>query len=291
MVLMSELIKSNRNSRKEILSDKHFSPIFIGRQSKSGGSLLRTLIGKHDNIFGGDGFETGWFTSDISTNWKDDNTLRQKWLREWFEVDMDTFKKIKQESLSGIDFFNKFMNYCTFRAKKNRWIENSPGNIGNFDIISDFWPGYRFIHCTREYKDTFSSWKTRNDGTLKDKTAQEFVGIVKSSYKHIFDYLGTQNDQYIEVKYEDTVNNTEKVLRNVMEFLGEEWIDNLHIYNGSSNEIDKCRQVIKKDSSTSIALTKPIFKDRIGHWVNEITEEEANFIDDELGFYAEKLGY
>ena len=126
---------------------------------------------------------------------------------------------------------------------------------------------------------------------MKDKTAQEFVGIVKSSYKHIFDYLGTQNDQYIEVKYEDTVNNTEKVLRNVMEFLGEEWIDNLHIYNGSSNEIDKCRQVIKKDSSTSIALTKPIFKDRIGHWVNEITEEEANFIDDELGFYAEKLGY
>ncbi len=250
---MKGLIKNNKNSRKGVLSNEHFSPIFIGRQSKSGGSLLRTLIGKHDNIFGGDGFETGWFTSDISTNWKDDNTLRQKWLREWFEVDMDTFKKIKQESLSGIDFFNKFMNYCTFRAKKNRWIENSPGNIGNFDIISDFWPGYRFIHCTREYKDTFSSWKTRNDGTLKDKTAQEFVGIVKSSYKHIFDYLGTQNDQYIEVKYEDTVNNTEKVLRNVMEFLGEEWIDNLHIYNGSSNEIDKCRQVIKKDSSTSIA--------------------------------------
>jgi hypothetical protein len=102
------------------------APIFIGRQSKSGGSLLRSLIGGHDNIFGGDGFETGWFTDDISVNWKDDDTIRQKWLREWFEVDLDTFKSIKQGSLSGVDFFNRFMNYCTLRARKNRWIENSP---------------------------------------------------------------------------------------------------------------------------------------------------------------------
>jgi hypothetical protein len=120
---------------------------------------------------------------------------------------------------------------------------------------------------------------------------QDFVKIVKSSYVHIADYLGTQNDWYIEVKYEDTVNHTERVLKNVMDFLEEDWINGLHIYTGSSNEINKCREVIKKDSSTSIALTKPIFKNRIGHWVDEITTEEANFIDNELGHYSEKLGY
>jgi len=288
---MEKLIKHNGNYEKNSLHYKRSLPIFIGRQSKSGGSLLRTLIGKHNNIFGGDGFETGWFTDDINANWKDDNTLRQKWLREWFEVDIETYREIKKSSSSGIDFFNKFMNYCTFRSGKKRWIENSPANISNFDIIDDFWGDFKFIHCTREYKDTFSSWKTRNNGTLKDKDVQEFVKIVKNSYIHIFDYLGTQNNRYIEVKYEDTVNNTEKVLRDVIEFLDEDWIDGLHMYEGSNNEINKCRQVIKKDSSTSISLTKPIFKDRIGHWENEITQEEADFIDNELGIYSEKLGY
>ena len=76
-IYMEKLIKHNGNYEKNSLHYKRSLPIFIGRQSKSGGSLLRTLIGKHNNIFGGDGFETGWFTDDINANWKDDNTLRQ----------------------------------------------------------------------------------------------------------------------------------------------------------------------------------------------------------------------
>ena len=288
---MKKTTHSNTSYKERLSPLRQSLPIFIGRQSKSGGSLLRTLIGRHNNIFGGDGFETCWFTDDISLNWEDDNTLRQKWLREWFEVDMETFRSIKKKSLSGIDFFNKFMNYCTLRSGKNRWIENSPGNVVHFDIINNFWGEFKFIHCTREYKDTFSSWKTRNNGTLKDKNVQEFVEIVKNSYTHIYDYLGTQNDRYIEVKYEDTVNHTEKTLRRVIDFLNEDWVDGLHVYEGSNSEINKCRQVIKKDSSTSIALTKPIFKNRIGHWENEITLSEASFIDNELGAYSEKLGY
>ena len=288
---MKKTTHSNTSYKERLSPLRQSLPIFIGRQSKSGGSLLRTLIGRHNNIFGGDGFETGWFTDDISLNWEDDNTLRQKWLREWFEVDMETFRSIKKKSLSGIDFFNKFMNYCTLRSGKNRWIENSPGNVVHFDIINNFWGEFKFIHCTREYKDTFSSWKTRNNGTLKDKNVQEFVEVVKNSYTHIYDYLGTQNDRYIEVKYEDTVNHTEKTLRRVIDFLNEDWVDGLHVYEGSNSEINKCRQVIKKDSSTSIALTKPIFKNRIGHWENEITLSEASFIDNELGAYSEKLGY
>jgi len=267
------------------------APIFIGRQSKSGGSLLRKLIGQHHNIYGGDGFETGWFTDDIRVNWQDADNTRQRWLREWLEVDKKTANMLKESSVSGIDYFNNFMEYCTHRAEKMRWIENSPGNINNFNIIKEYWPDFKFIHCVREYKDTYASWKTKNLGTLRDKDVHEFVDIVKKSYSQIEGYIGKETDSYIEVKYEDTVLNTEKTLRKVIGFIGEEWVDGLHEYSGSNTDINKCRAVIKKECTTSEALRKPIFTSRMGHWVNEISDYEAEVINKKLGGYSRALGY
>jgi protein-tyrosine sulfotransferase len=266
-------------------------PIFIGRQSKSGGSLLRKLIGQHKNIYGGDGFETGWFMDDIRINWRDDDNQRQKWLREWLEVDKRTADLLKESSLSGVDYFNKFMEYCTIRANKNRWIENSPGNINHFELISSNWNDFKFIHCVREYKDTYASWKTKNLGSLRDKSVHDFVDIVRNSYVQVESYLGKETNTYIEIKYEDTVCHTEKTLRKVINFIGEEWIDGLHEYSGSDTDINKCRQVIKKECTTSDSLRKPIFTSRIGHWVDEISLYEAEVIDNELNNYSEIFGY
>jgi hypothetical protein len=267
------------------------TPIFIGRQSKSGGSLLRKLIGQHKNIYGGDGFETGWFMDDIKINWKQDDNQRQRWLREWLEVDKKTANMLKDKSSSGVDYFNNFMEFCTLREGKKRWIENSPGNINNFELINDYWSNFKFIHCVRDYKDTYASWKTKNLGSLRDKNVNEFVDIVKSSYNQIENYLGKETSVYIEVKYEDTVHNTEETLKRVINFIGEDWIDGLHEYSGSDVAINKCRQVIKKECTTSESLTKPIFTSRIGHWKNEISQYEAEVINNELGSYSEILGY
>ena len=53
-------------------------PIFIGCMPKSGASLLRSLIGNHPNIFGGDGFETNWFADEVKNHWKESDTVRHK---------------------------------------------------------------------------------------------------------------------------------------------------------------------------------------------------------------------
>ena len=249
------------------------------------------MIGRHPTIFGETGFETGWFFDDINKNWKDNNTKRQIWLREWFEVNQKDYNAVKLKSISGIDFFNNFMSFCTARENKKRWIENSPGNISHFDLIQDNWKEFKFIHSVRDYKDTYASWKTKNFGTLRDKTVHEFASIVKDSYRHIENYIGSETEFYTEVKYEDLVLDTENTLKKVINWLDEEWVDGMHIYEGSDAELQKCRSVIKKDSTTSQSLTKPIFTTSINQWHDCISKEEANVIDNELGFLAEKLGY
>lgn len=183
------------------------------------------------------------------------------------------------------------MSFCSVRDNKTRWIENSPGNLSHFNLIKDNWSQFKFVHSVRDYKDTYASWKTKNFGTLRDKTVHEFVVIVKQSYQHINKYIGLENDFYIEVKYEDLVLNTEKTLKKVINWLDEEWVDGMHIYEGNDAELKKCREVIKKDSTTSQALTKPIFTTSINQWHDLISKEEADVIDNELGLLAIKLGY
>ena len=98
-------------------------------------SLLRNLIGGHPNIYGGDGFETNWFSKQVKDEWKNADNVRHKWLREWYCIDYDDYIDIRNRSNSGVDFFSNLMEFCTKRDGRKRWMEKSPGNIRNLDLI------------------------------------------------------------------------------------------------------------------------------------------------------------
>ena len=83
---------------------------------KSGTSLLRKLVSRHPHIYGG--LETHWFTDEFVNNWKDGNSVRQKWLLEFFDVQEMEVSHLRNEASSAIEFFTLFMNYCTLRSKK-----------------------------------------------------------------------------------------------------------------------------------------------------------------------------
>lgn len=267
------------------------APIFIGCQSKSGTSLLRTIIGRHPNIFGGDGFETHWFSTDIVGDWENNQTQRQKWLKEWYEVNDDDYQMLKNESISGIDFFSRFMTFCAVREGKKRWLEKTPDNLFYYNLINQHWPDVKFIHGVREFKDIYSSWKANKLGSLKTLTVNDFVKKVTESYQQIDHLLGRTTENYIETKYEDLVNEPRSAILRVLDFLDESVVEGMENYVGDSDEFNKVKEIMGVESNTSRSLQKPIFTSSVGQWHEILTKEEIAIIDDGLGDVREKLGY
>jgi hypothetical protein len=260
------------------------TPIFIGGLMKSGTSLLRKLVSRHPNIFGG--LETHWFMPEICDDWQNSTSTRQIWLRKLFDVSADDYAHIKAMSDSGIDFFNRFMWFCTRRAGKQRWVEKTPDNILHLALIWECWPDAKVIHVVRDYRDVYASWKLN-----KNKSLSEFLMHVHLVMNMVGDLVGKRTDSYSEVKYEDLVMVTAKVLKEVLAYIGEAWVDGLDQYEGDDADYRKVLEVTGKESPTTLSLRKPIFASSIGQWRDILTPDETEILKDELGKYMPIWGW
>lgn len=252
------------------------SPIFIGGLMKSGTSLLRVLLARHPNIFGG--LETHWFSSDILQNWRDSNLSRNKLLRDFYEVPEDIYKNLQDSAADGIDFFSRFMEYCTRRAEKQRWVEKTPDNILQLPLIQQTWPSAKFIHVVRDYRDVYASWKKNQKRDLSF-----FLEQVHRVMAVVGDLVGSRTDFYMEIDYQDLVLDTTNTLRDILEHIDEPWVKGIDSYTGDSQVYEKVLNVVKKSSSTALSLKKPIFSTSIGQWKKILSPEEVLAIETNLG--------
>ena len=136
----------------------------------------------------------------------------------------------------------------------------------------------------RDYKDIYASWKSKSTGTLMNYDVYQFVDRVKKSYTSILGSPFKGNSNYIEIKYEDIVTNTEINLKKIINFIDEKWIDGLHDFRGNPKELKKVKKIIQsKGSKTSESLSKPIFTTSINQWHNILNNVEIDVINNELG--------
>jgi hypothetical protein len=92
--------------------------------------------------------------------------------------------------------------------------------------------------------------------------------------------------RYIEIKYEDLVLNTEKTLKTLFDFLGEEWDERVlryHEVNTASRDFSKFPE--------NPEATRPISASALGRWRTDLTAEEAALFKTVAGPLLIKLGY
>jgi hypothetical protein len=256
---MSEIINGN--------------PIFIGGLMKSGTSLLRKLLGLHSNIYGG--LETHWFSEDFVNHWETGASKRHDWLLDFFEVSKTEADEIRQASNSAFDYFNRFMNYCTVRTAKKRWVEKTPDNVFHIETILKQWPNARVLIMHRDYKDIYASWKKN-----KKRTFDIFLETAKK-YQDALDQW-KDNEQVTVISYNDLVHSPKKSLQEVLEFISEQYIDGLENYRGDATDYDKVLEVTGVVSHTAISLQKPIFTSSVNQWKSILDENEIQIIQNSL---------
>lgn len=251
------------------------APIFIGGLMKSGSSLLRKLLCDHPAIFGG--LETHWCSAEFRDGYRDQGSRRQRWLREFYDVDPEQQRRLLDAAGSPYQYLDVFLGWCAHREGKRRWAEKTPDNVLHRTLIAEHWPDALLLHAVRDYRDVFASWKKNRKGTL-----DEFIQHCRCIVEALPDVLGRRTSSYLEVRYEELVTDTSRTLHDVLEFVGEPWVDGLDDYAGDPREHELVLRVSGKDSPTAASLGKPIFKSSVGQYRSVLSAAEVSALEHEL---------
>jgi len=90
--------------------------------------------------------------------------------------------------------------------KKQRWTEKTPDNIFHVDFINKLFPNCQFINVIRDVRDIVCSHKDR----WGSKTIFSAIKKWNRSIDLTFEYRTKFNkERYLEIRYEELVNNPE----------------------------------------------------------------------------------
>ncbi|HEX6506035.1 MAG TPA: sulfotransferase, partial [Chloroflexota bacterium] len=136
-----------------ILPSDTKSPIFIGGQRRSGTSLLRVLLNRHERIAAGP--ESKFVQDPSFMAWHDQiATAWATWL-EGYE-----FGRTEVDRAVAALVDNLFTRY-QLREGKARWAEKTPTNILRIDYLFRLFPHAQFIHVIRDPRDAYCSIRKR----------------------------------------------------------------------------------------------------------------------------------
>jgi Sulfotransferase family len=249
------------------------SPIFIGGQRRSGTTLMWARLNRHPNIVSLP--ECHFFQHvDFRSFFK---TLRSDY--------RDVFARLgvrKSEMDQAVaSFVDTLFIPRRVEAGAQRWLEKSPENIRRIDYLFRLFPDAQFVHMIRDPRDTLASMKEQAASYkpywkkfTAEVTGPEWVQCIESG-----EQWRNRPSSYIEIQYERFVEEPEAVLRQVLSFLGEDWVPAvLDASSGAGQE---------KEGNEH----KPVFRTSVGRWVEGLTPEEVTCVQSVAGEMMAEFGY
>ena len=267
-------------------------PILIGGCGSSGTTLLRKMLNSHPNIACGpemsvfdrplmyresiDYLYTLWRAQDFDP--LDSGCIYPLRINNRMVADLsycglvhDNHMKFYHPVEKVDSFFNDVSSIPEFLdfffstwaegQKKERWAEKTPNNIFCADQWLEAYPDGVFINVIRDGRDAILSMNLRRRIPIYVATYRWIAAVNKW-----FELLGTEakmakkptDIRIITIKYEDLVLNTEQCLKNLCQFIGEEYTSDMLYYYEKECADDK-------ESGLQYA-NEPVHEESIGRW-------------------------
>jgi hypothetical protein len=157
--------------------------------------------------------------------------------------------------------------YLAYAARKgkSRWGDKDPGNMLRLDRVLGWFPEARIVHIIRDGRDACLSHLRQSfgHGELLPCAVdwREQVWWVRN----IGRILGP--DRYFELRYEDLVEHTDEVLRQLCDFLDLPYSEALHGYHERRDEM-----VPESKRELWPLLAEPPRRDNLYRWRTEMSE-------------------
>lgn len=281
-------------------------PVFIIGNPRSGTTLLRLILNAHSKMVVPP--EAG-FAFWLYPKYRDFsfNDLKA------FLEEMKETKKIRNWNLD----WSKLENYLTNARPQNygelidhiytyyaqsigkevqRWGDKNNFYLNHIDEIKEVFPDAYFIHIIRDGRNVACSYKKLNKKQIVSEDApnlpDRIEGIAnewKSNIQKIrrsFEKFNYENA--LEIRLEDLTANPEEMVRNIVDFIGEDFESSMLEYyktSGNSKVIPKDYLQWKKKN------TLPIQEESIDKYKRELTEEQISKFYAIAGEHLRECGY
>ncbi len=292
---------------KKQTKDRLPVPFIVG-VGRSGTTMLRLMLDAHpdlaippethfvpdliDTIDGGASPEQAVETMTAVRQWGDLHTDPADVVALWKQLD----------SFESGPALRAFYEMYAERQGKPRYGEKTPAYVKNMIKIEGAMPEARFIHVIRDGRDVaLSRWKR----TLGDKApapasqvAETWQRRIRRAQRH-----GRKVSNYLELRYEDLVTDTEPNLRRIAEFLELPWNPvMLTYYEHAAERMSEMARDLPaiegkptrpgEERMQAHAMTqKPPDPSAMYRWKEKMSPEDVAAFDAAAGELLEDLGY
>ena len=241
------------NYDKTIINDEYVDPVFLVGFPRSGTTLLDTILRTHGSV---EVVEEKPFINKIINELKNHINGNFSILNK---VDKNFIKKLRSS------YFKDFNNFLPMEKGKT-YIDKFPLSIIYLAEIKLIFPNSKFILALRNPYDCvlscFMQPFTPNDAMSNFYTLKEASRFYDEVMKLWLNYEKKLNLNLHLIKYEDTVENFDASISNLLKFLSLEWDNKLREFHKTAEK----RGIIKTPSYNQI--NQPLYNKSIGRWKN-----------------------
>ena len=296
LIKVSDLLP-RKNKVKQPYDEKISDPFFIIGSGRNGSTLLASMLNQHSKLMI---TPEQWVLYEMIIKYKLFNFLPRKDIKNLVvglistrnsNNDWNTdFRPVlnRLEQIPDKEFSLRRIIHEIFieQGRQNEqefevWGDKSPINIIYLKYIYPIFRNSKYVFLLRDGRDVVSSF-------VKNTEKDFEFAVWKWNYS-IKQYLWLKDripkNQLHFVRYEDLVDNTEKILNDLIRFLGFKYEESMMNYRESIEYL----QVADKKHHEN--LKKDLTDNKIGVWNKRLSEDQIEQMFNKIKFNLERFNY
>ncbi len=231
-------------------------PVFLVGTMRSGTTLLRLILDSHERLAIAD--ESGFLRAVAAAKVIPDQHDGAGWYRRYGVSDEQMNERLRR-------FYDEMFSAWARSQGKARWGDKTPFHIDQLPLLDEVFPDAQVVGIVRHPGAVVASQMRRG---------RSFASAVRSwrrSNLRLVRAAGrkTLRDRLVVLRYEDLVSDPEPVLRQLLQFLGEEWSPNLLRHHEVQRERGQ-PAIVEGGTRTG----DPIDAGRDRRWLRELTARQ-----------------
>ncbi len=267
------------------------APVFVTGYQRSGTTLLGNLLDRHpelaifvESFFLPKYYYARWLYAPLSRGGNAVRLARAIAAEEsaalnGLEVDEEAVSALEDPTLASV--VDTLMRGWAASRGKSRWGDKSPGYLTKLPLLRRMFPEAKFVNIIRDGRDVFLSVKRLGWEDDPAMVALQWASAIGKA--RAFGASPGRSTCYLEVRYEELIQDPEAVLPAVFEFVGVEYSPSVLEPGARETQIQQLRDWPK--------INEKIDPSNVARWTAAMPEEEVERFEEYAGHVLRALGY